>query len=68
MISTLLADARAVARFCEGKTVAGVYEPLDNHTRFRFTDESALLVVFYQGPRWATVQYYAEPALDAARN
>lgn len=69
MTVELLNGAREIAAFCEGKTVVGVAEPLDNHTRFRFADDSALLVVYYPGRVYsehsedeAYVAYYGEPA------
>lgn len=57
-ISIRLATAADVRKFSVGKTVESVVEPLDDHTRFVFSDGSALLVVT-AGP----VGYYAEPAL-----
>jgi hypothetical protein len=54
--ATALLSAADIRAFTAGKTVVGVFEPLDNHTRFVFSDSSSLLVVT-SGP----VAYYAEP-------
>lgn len=53
---TKLSTARQIHEFAAGKTVARVAEPLDSHTRFVFTDGSALLVI-PTGPA-----FYTEPA------